>query len=316
LHPLSMNKLARATGRVLLKIKSRVAGAGRSLAWTVAAAALCFALGVACAQFFQRDSSASRAARSAESAPSDAELMALFGRVDWNAKDLQEQPVLASALGRSEPLRSEVLKRYQQETRPDAKGNLLYLLAASPQPEVAAVALSWAQQAATRADGFKLLARQRPSAEVYRLAWQVIEQEAEPKVLAAAVWALNYPSNVLDPAEVHNVVPRLHALTQHDDEAVRAASIQQLAQWDKNKQYIEQDVLRIVNSEANFETKIAATGASSISALNSDELKRAFFKLLDDPATHPELRDVIGMQIDRFLLSPSEYRAYKKLASN
>lgn len=302
MHPLSMNKLHGATGR--------------GLALTVAAAAICFALGVASAQFFQRDSSASRAARSAESAPSDAELMALFGRVDWNAKDLQEQPVLASALGRSELLRSEVMKRYQQETRPDAKGNLLYLLTTSPRHEVAAVALSWAQQAATRADGFKLLARQRPSAEVYRLAWQAIEQEAEPKTLAAAVWALNYPSNVLDPAEVHNVVPRLHALTQHDDEAVRAASIQQLAQWDKNKQYIEQDVLRIVNSEANFETKIAATGASSISALNSDELKRVFLKLLDHPTTHPELRGVIGMQMDRFLLSPSEYQAYKKLASN
>ena len=48
----------------------------------------------------------------------------------------------------------------------------------------------------------------------------------------------------------------------------------------------------------------------------SDELKRAFFKLLENPHVNGDLRSVILWQMDRFLLSSSEYKTYKKLTSN
>lgn len=252
------------------------------------------------------------AAPSPPKAPTEAELLAQFRDIDWNLKEVQGMEVLAAGLTQSEALRAEVLKRFEQETQPTAKQNLKFLLTSQPDPKVTEVAIGWAkhENVAARINGFNLLVSQMPSAEIYQLTRQAIEQEKDPKALAAAIWALRFPGEVLDPEQVQTVVPKLHTLTQHPDADVRAASIQRLAQWDKGRKYVEQDVLRIVNSDTNSDTLMAAVGASSIVGLHSDELKRAFFKLIQNPNTNPELSGVTLWQMDRFLLTPSEYKTY------
>ena len=50
--------------------------------------------------------------------------------------------------------------------------------------------------------------------------------------------------------------------------------------------------------------------------LGRSELKRAFFKLLENPHVNGDLRSVILWQMDRFLLSSSEYKTDKQWASN
>lgn len=285
----------------------------------VGGVALGFATGLGAARFLPNDTGASpAAAQVVNTAPSEAALLAQFQRTDWNAKPLhgvQGHEDLVAGIGQSELLRTEVLNRYRLETQPIAKDNVYQLLTAQPLPSVAAVGIAWAQQqdnAAVRADGFNLLIGQPPSAEIYSLARQAVEQEKDPKALANALWVLRHPEEVPDPAEVQYLVPLLRAFTQHSDENILAASIQQLAHWDKNKLHVEQDVIRIVNANVSRDTHLAAVGASSISSLNSDDLKQAFVRLIAKPDADPDLLGVVLMQMDRFSLTASEYEAYQK----
>ena len=289
-----------------------------SLHMMLCGAALVFAIGFGTSQYLGRGQAVQPTTPQAASTDlSDAELLTLFQRTDWNVDPPQVSEDLSAALERSELLRAEVLKRYQQETQPRAKANIGRL--AQSFPEVASVAAGWAQQsnsASTRTDGFTLLIGLSPSAEIYRLTKEALENEKDPRVLAPATWALKYPDNVLDPAEVQKIVPRLHTLTKHPDENVRAASIQRLAEWDLSKQYIEQDVLRLATTDASKDTRIAAVGASSLASLSSNELKKAFLKLSSDHSVDSELRGVVLMQLDRFALTVDEYAAYRLIAKS
>jgi hypothetical protein len=235
-----------------------------------------------------------------------------FKAIDWNTPEPVGANELAAALPSNAPLRMAALERFRQEAPGLAKNNLEQLLTAQALPEVSAAAAVWAQQADSamaRADGFRLLTRLPPQPATYRLARHALEHEKDPLALAAAVWALQ-PLGIADPADVQQVVPRLHARTQHPVAGVRAASIQRLAQWDRARLHATQDVLRLL-SDPDEDVRIAAIGASSIAALTSDSIKQRFFAMLGSTKEGAELRSIVLLQLDRFGLSPKEYATYQ-----
>ena len=235
-----------------------------------------------------------------------------FNATDWNARQPAELDHLVSIWPNDSALRKAATERYAQETSTVAKENLEHLLTAHPLPEIRAQAMEWAQvpdNPTARANGFNILKRLQPQKASYRLIRQAFEQENDPAVLAAVVWALQPVYNVLDPDEVRQVVPRLHELTRHPSANVRTASIQRLAQWDRAQKHIEQDVLRLLPDQ-DAEVRIAAIGASSIAALTSDAVKQRLFAMLDSHKGDDELRSILLLQLDRFSLTAKEYAKY------
>ncbi len=251
------------------------------------------------------------------SAPAESDAVAdglsRFKAIDWNMPQPAGAGELALALPSNAALRMAVLERYRQEPAGLAKENLAELLTAQPLPEVISAAVGWAQQsdsAMARADGFNILKRVPPQSATYGLVRQALEHEKDPVALGAAVWAMMPLQSIPDPAEVAQVAPRLHALTRHPMANVRSASIQRLAQWDRARQYIERDVLRVL-SDPDGEVRIAAIGASSIAVLTSDSVKQRLFAMLASAKDDDELRSIILLQFDRFGLSRQEYATYQ-----
>lgn len=261
----------------------------------------------------QAASTAPYAAPSASGPALDA--LSRFKAIEWSAQPLTGADELVPALASNPSLRTAALERFRQEPAGVAKSNLAQFLTAQALPEIIAAAAAWAQQAdsaTARADGFSLLIRLPPQPQTYSLARQAIEQEKDPAALAAAVWAIQPLGNILDPAEVQRVVPRLHALTQHPLPDVRAASIQRLAQWDRADLHTAQDVLRMLSDPVE-DVRIAAIGASSIASLKSDKIKEKLFNMLVDPKETNELQSIVMMQIGRFGLSAQEYGTYQEV---
>lgn len=199
---------------------------------------------------------------------------------------------------KSQLLRTEVLAAYRKESRPSAKNNIGNLIIADQSFEMIPILMKWTQQfdaPGMRIDGFRLMSQLPPSSESYLLIKLAVMEEKDESVLAAAKWALNFPGNVIDPSEIKDLVPRLHALTRHDSHEVRAASIQRLAKWDLSRRYIEEDILRIIGSDTNLDSMFAAVGASTVACISSVPLKIAFFKILENADSDVSLRSVFFM---------------------
>lgn len=256
------------------------------------------------------DASAPAAASTTPGTPVDG--LIRFNATDWSARPPAELDYLVSIWPNDSALRMAAIERYAKETSTVAKVNLEQLLTAHPLPEIRAEAMKWAQVSdnpTTRANGFNILKHLPPQTASYRLVRQAFEQENDPAVLAAVVWALQPVYDVLDPNEVRQVIPRLHELTQHPSANVRTASIQRLAQWDRAQKYIEQDVLSLLPDQ-DADVRIAAVGASSIAALRSDAVKQSLFAMLESHKGEDELRSIILLQLDRFSLTAKEYSKY------
>lgn len=245
-------------------------------------------------------------------ADATADALSQFNAIDWNAQQPAGADKLVAALPGNAALRMAALQRYRQEPVGLAKFNLRQLLTAQALAEVVAAATSWAQQAddaAARADGFNLLQAMPPQPASYLLARQEIEHGKDPRALAGALGAL-VPVGIPDPVEVQRVVPRLHTLTQHPMADVRGVSIQRLADWDRARLHITQDVLRLM-ADPDTNVRIAAVGATSIAALTTDAVKARLFEILSNPKEDAELRSVVALQIDRFALNSKEYAVYQ-----
>ena len=247
---------------------------------------------------------------------SDSQLIDLFRSVDWSKKTEVLPEALTTGFGKSQSLRAEVLKTYLNEFRAEAKNNLRNLIVADQSLELIPTLMQWVQQLdqpKMRIDGFKLLAALPPSSASYIFIKRAVLEENNEGILAAATWSLNFPDNVIDPTEIKDLVPRLHALTQHGSPEVRVASIQRLAKWDLSRRYVEQDILRILNNDGNLDCVFAAVGASVIAGISSASLKQAFFKILENPNSDLSLRSVILLHLERFSLDEIEYKKYTTL---
>jgi hypothetical protein len=243
----------------------------------------------------------------AEPAASPAELLARFQAVDWRSPGGAGDE-LAPALAGNPALREAALARFRQEQEMTPKYNLLNVLRSGASPELAGIALDWAQRsdsAAARRDGFLLMHAVPTGAQGYRLARQALDHEADPAALAAALRHLQ-PDEVAHPADVQQVVPRLHVLTQHPFADLRSASVQALAGWDHANRHIANDVLRLL-ADPDPEVRIAAIGASSIASLKSDPIKKRLLGLLNDPSQMLDVRSVALMNLDRFAFTPDEH---------
>lgn len=247
--------------------------------------------------------------------PSASELAkanALFKSTDWSAQQPQGIKELLTAMPHSAELRTAVLQRYREEPAGKVKDNLKQFLMVQALPDVITTATAWTKKsdnAAARRDGYQLLTPAGGHPDVHPLIKQAILSETDPAALGSAIWALSTP-NVADPAEVQVLVPRLHTLTQHTNDDIRAASIQKLADWDRAKQYLLQDVQRLLSDPVE-DVRIAAIGATSIASLTSDSIKQQLFTLLSDIKQSEELRGIVHMQLPRFGLSTAEYAAYQ-----
>lgn len=236
----------------------------------------------------------------------------IFKTTDWSAEQPEGIKELLAAMPHSLELRKKALQRYREEREGKIKTNLRQLLMAQSLPDVITSAVNWVKQtddAMARTDGYKLLNRAAEHPEVHAVIKQGILNESNSFALAAAIWALSSP-NVVDPAEVQTLVPRLHTLTQHANDDIRAASIQRLADWDRSKKYLTQDVQRLL-SDSVEDVRIAAIGATSIASMTNDTLKHQLFIMLNDIKQTEELRSIVHMQLSRFGLSTVEYAAYQ-----
>ena len=243
----------------------------------------------------------------------ESDVMNRFNAIDWRVHPAVGASELAPALADSAPLREAALERFGQEPTGTAKSALAQFLTEQPLPEIIAAATQWAQQADSanvRANGFELLARLPPQPAIYRLARRALELEKDPQVLAAAILSLSPQGGVPDPLEVQQVVPRLHALTQHPLPRVRMVSVQRLAYWDRAGQFVTADVLRLL-SDPDVEVRIAAIGATSIASLNSDSIKQRLVAMMADAKETGELRSIVALQMDRFGLSAKEFATYQ-----
>jgi hypothetical protein len=264
----------------------------------------------------QQAGATSAATAAPATAPSDSgaalDPLSQFKTIDWSVHPAVGADKLAPALASSGPLRTAALERFRQEPKGITKVNLAIFLTTAPLPEISAVAAQWAQQAdsaSARADGFELLGRLPDQQLTYRLTRQALEQEKDPQALAAAVWNMS-PQGIPDPAQVQQVVPRLHALTKHPLADVRSASIQRIAEWDRARRYATQDVLRLL-SDPDEEVRMAALGAVSIASLTEDTIKQRLMEILGDAKQDAQMRSIVALNLERFGLSPKEYATYQ-----
>ena len=208
----------------------------------------------------------------------------------------------------------ELIARHAGETDPDRRGALLAVLESAANDQVMAYALQLADASdpQSRQDGLRLLqAFPLDRAPVRELLLRQIDEENDPAMLRQLVDGLT-PA-VLPVEDTAPVAARLAQLRSHPDPDVRASSLLQSTQWDRQAD-MEQLLYEAMLDPAPQVREAAAAGVTS-TLVHSARLKAALLDMAGDTTLSADARSAAVFALQGFALDRDEYALFKQLAA-
>lgn len=221
----------------------------------------------------------------------------------------------ATQRARSDPayLRT-LMQQYAAQADLDRKSALLAILGSTGGDEVLRFALQQAASTdpAARSDGLRLLASfSMDRTEVRDALVGQLRDERDPRMTVQLVEMLA-PTQVAseDAAPVVQALARLH---RHDDADVRAASVLQSAQWDREGDV--EDVLQRALLDPAPQVRAAAIAGVTSSRARSPRLKDALLEIASNPDSSSQDRQAAVVALQDFALGRAEYTIYREAAA-
>lgn len=207
-----------------------------------------------------------------------------------------------------------LMQQYAAATDLDRKSALLAILGSTGGDEVLRFALQQAGSGdpATRGDGLRLLASfPMDRMEVRDAVVGQLRDERDPRMTVQLVEMLA-PTQVAteDAAPVVQALGRLH---RHDDADVRAASVLQSAQWDREGDV--EDTLQRALLDPAPQVRAAAIAGVTSSGTRSDRLKDSLLEIASNPRSSDEDRHAAVVALHDFALDRAEYAIYRESAA-
>lgn len=240
-------------------------------------------------------------------------LVVKFNAIDWSAGSPAGVEDVVKGMRTSPELRVRVLDEFQRTTHGMVKHHCRELLWLAPTPELSALAKQWARDKESptrRFDGFSLLLRLGRDEETEALIHDAMFNEQNADVISEVLYVL-MRQDIPPPMMTKRVVARLHDLTNHQHSVVRQRAVQKLAEWDKSRQIISTDIMRLLLDQDD-EVRAAAIGAISISGLRTDQIKKELIQIVGDIDQSPDVRFAAKMNLQEFEMSEIEYEEYRK----
>ncbi|MES2355145.1 MAG: HEAT repeat domain-containing protein [Pseudomonadota bacterium] len=209
----------------------------------------------------------------------------------------------------------EIMHRYDARVDEKTKRMIKFVLTGgggqSPNVQAFSLQLAASDDPIRRKDGFELLqaATAAKTPQVSNLAMRTLQNEQDPAILSLAAGALRYA--VVDPAQAEIVKAQLYSLTQHQDAAVRAQSLQTLAVWDKTGA-AENNLYQGLSDPAS-QVRQAAIEAIGESGTRSDRLKKQLLSMISSQQEEPITKAGALAVLEKFSLNPNEYASYRKI---
>ena len=244
-------------------------------------------------------------------AASDGEMMATLRAIDWKAQNVADDPQFAKRIGRSPGLIGEVLKLFQGAPS-DVEFQIAQFLALVPSGEVRSTAMQWAQDAndaGRQRDGFFLLSQLKTDEPALSLAISHLNSQKNEQTLEHVIWSL-HRVEVPKPDVAGQVAAKLAELTGHPHPPVRAASIQRLADWDREGTFVEDRLAQLLN-DPDPEVRLSAIGATSIQALSTPVIKKGLLRIAADRDQEPMSRQFALSNLERFYFNSAEFDLYQ-----
>jgi hypothetical protein len=236
-------------------------------------------------------------------------------------REMSAPPAIGDHLGRdsTRALRDPVYLRrlmasYASEADLDRRGALLAVLQSAANDEVLHFALQLAERPdpASRQDGLQLLqAFPLDRTPVRELLVRQLGAERDPAMLRQLVDMLT-PA-VVPIEDAAPVVAQLARLRGHPDPDVRASSVLQSAQWDRQAD-LEDLLHRAVLDPAPQVREAAIAGVTAVH-VRSDRLKDALLAIAGDPLSQAGERSAALFALQEFPLDRSEYAIYRQAAT-
>jgi len=205
------------------------------------------------------------------------------------------------------------MRRYRFEMALDKRGALLASLRSTPTEEVKQFALSLAGSSdpGARRDGLALLsAFPLSDADVRDFLVGQIRGEPDPEMLKTLVDMLA-PTTVAS-EDAAPLVAELARLHHHPDPEVRAASVVQSTQWDKDGAL--EDTLQQALLDTDTRVRQAAIGGIASERVHSARLKDMLLAIALDPDTDDQERSAAVFALEGFSLTRSEVEIYRHAA--
>jgi len=207
----------------------------------------------------------------------------------------------------------DLMRRYRFEMALDKRGALLASLRSTPTEEVKQFALSLAGSSdpGARRDGLALLsAFPLSDADVRDFLVGQIRGEPDPEMLKTLVDMLA-PTTVAS-EDAAPLVAELARLHHHPDPEVRAASVVQSTQWDKDGAL--EDTLQQALLDTDTRVRQAAIGGIASERVHSARLKDMLLAIALDPDTDDQERSAAVFALEGFSLTRSEVEIYHRAA--
>lgn len=207
----------------------------------------------------------------------------------------------------------ELLARYSQETDMDRRSALIALLQSVGNDEVMRFALQLAQRGdpASRKDGLRLLqAFPLDRAPVRELLTTQLQNERDPGMQKEILDMLTPAVMPLEDAAP--LVAELSRLRTSPDPEVRAASVLQTPQWDRQSDL--EPMLHAALVDPATQVRQAAIAGINANHLRSPRLKDALLAIAIDAQAPQEERSAAVFALQDFALSRAEYALYREAA--
>jgi hypothetical protein len=206
-----------------------------------------------------------------------------------------------------------LMARYAGETDPDRRGALLAVLQSAANDQVMGFALRLADapDPQSRRDGLQLLqAFSLDQAPIRELLLRQIDGERDPAMLRQLVDTLT-PA-VLPVEDTAPVAERLARLRSHPDPGVRASSVLQSIQWDRQADM--EPVLYEAMLDPEPQVQQAAIAGVTSTLVHSPRLKDALLAIADDDTVERDQRAAAVFALQAFPLDRDEYALYRRVA--
>lgn len=228
---------------------------------------------------------------------------------DQVAGKLQQQLLNVSLQGRRALAR--VMDAFRADPTSILGNHLGSILAEIKDPEVEALAhaLASSKDRFEKIAGLNLLADLRiPNESSLELTLQVLAASQEdPDVLLSAINAM--PVLPQPQIDTEMIIQILEGLTQHGDEAVRSASIFEIAKWAKTA--VQLDSVRNALYSASKNDRISAAMAIQESPVVSDVLREDLIARMVDPDELWEIRRMAADSLARFSLNDEQFALFE-----
>lgn len=222
----------------------------------------------------------------------------------------------ALARARAEPayLR-QLIDRYAEQTDPQQRHALIALLQRVGNDEVMRFGMQLAKGSdpAERKDGLRLLqAFPLDRAPVRALLTEQLRSESDP-VMQTQLLQMLTPT-VMPVEDAAPLVAELTRLRDSADPDVRAASVLQTPQWDRQTDM--EPLLHAVLSDPATQVRQAAIAGIAANRLRSPRLKDGLLGIALDPAVPPQERAAAVFALQEFALSRAEYALLREAAES